>query len=61
MTNPLEVFSGVLILRRVAAPHLAAGQAHSQMYPAIATSHTVFAYVFVGFGKLHIHQVIAFK
>ena len=60
MTDPLEVFSGVLILRRITASHVPANQAHSQMYPAVANVHAVFAYVLVRSGELHFHQVIAF-
>jgi hypothetical protein len=59
MTDPLEVFSGVLILRRIAASHLPADQAHSQMYPAVPNFHAVFAYVLVRSDELHFHQVIA--
>lgn len=40
MTTRFIVTTGVLIFRRIAAQHLAAGLADAQVYPAIVNTHT---------------------
>lgn len=41
MTTRLIVTTGVLIFRRIAAQHLAAGLTDVQVYPAIVDTHTL--------------------
>jgi hypothetical protein len=47
MTRHVEVLSGVLILRRIAASHVAASHAQSKMNPRIAHLQALFAPVSV--------------
>lgn len=47
MLGVVKVLGGVLILRGIAAAHLAALQAHSQMHPGVAGLDALFADVLV--------------
>ena len=45
MVGGVEVPGGVLVLRRVAAANMAAGEAKAQVYPAVADLQTLLAAV----------------
>ncbi|CAA9259620.1 MAG: hypothetical protein AVDCRST_MAG93-2129 [uncultured Chloroflexia bacterium] len=45
MLGCTEVFGGVLVLRRVAAAHMAAAQAHAQVNPGVAQLEALLAAV----------------
>jgi hypothetical protein len=43
----VEVFRGVLVLRRITAGHISADETHAQMHPRVAQLHALVAHVFV--------------
>jgi len=51
MFRAMEVFSGMLVLGRIAAPYVAADQAHPQMDPAVSHFYALVTLVFVGLSK----------
>jgi hypothetical protein len=57
---PVEMLGRVLVLRRIAASYVSAGEAHAKVYPRIAGFHTVFTDVFACFLDLDLVQVRAF-
>ena len=56
----VEVFRGVLVLRRVAASDLAARQAKAKMNPRIACFNAFFANMFGGLFHLDLVEMAAF-
>ena len=50
MPDRMKVLRGVLVLRRIAAAHVPADQAHAKMYPAVAHLHALFTNVLAGLG-----------
>jgi len=44
----MKVFAGMFVLRGIAASHVPAYKAHSQMYPAVSHLHALFANVRTG-------------
>jgi hypothetical protein len=60
MAAVLEVFGGVLVLRRIAAPHVPADHAHPQVNPGVAHFHALFADMRAGGGELDLIQMLAF-
>jgi hypothetical protein len=57
----VEVFRGVLVLGRVATPHMPARQAQAQVNPFIAGLNAVLTDMFVGFRDFDLVQVSAFR
>ncbi len=60
MLGFVEVFGGVLILGRVATPHLPTDEAQAQVDPCIPHFHALFADMFVGFSKFDLVEMGAF-
>jgi hypothetical protein len=59
MVRRVKVLGGVLVLGRVAAPYVAAGEAPAQMDPGVAHFETLFATRGAGFDSMDIFQVSA--
>ncbi len=59
VARALEVPGGVLVLRGVAAPHMAAGETCAQMHPGVAERDAFFADVDFGRGVMAIGKVFA--
>jgi hypothetical protein len=57
----VKVFGGVLILRGIAAPHVAARHAQAQMDPAISQLQTFFTSVSAGLYFSNLVQMSAFR
>jgi hypothetical protein len=55
----VEMFGGVFVLRRVAAPHMPALKAQAQVNPCVAGFHTVLAHVLIRLSNLDLIQVRA--
>src|SRR5258708_3216180 len=60
MAAVLKMFSGVLILRRIAAAHMPPGHAHAQVNPGVTDFDAVFTDLLVGFRDLDLIQMFAF-
>jgi hypothetical protein len=59
MLGLMKVFSRVLILGRIAAAHLSAGQAQSQMNPGVADLETLLASAFIGVFEFDLIEMFA--
>jgi hypothetical protein len=59
MLGFMEVLGGVLILGRIAAAHLAAYQAQSQMHPGVAYLQAFLASAFVGVFEFDLIEMFA--
>jgi hypothetical protein len=55
----MEVFGGVLVLRRITASHMPAGHAHAKVNPSVADFYAVFANVLVRGCDLDLIQMLA--
>jgi hypothetical protein len=56
----VEMFGGVLVLGRVAAPHMSADETQTQVNPGITRLYAVFAYMLVRLFDFDLVQVRAF-
>jgi hypothetical protein len=56
----VEMFGGVLVLGRVAAPHMSADETQAQVNPGITSLDAVFAYMLVRLCDFDLVQVRAF-
>jgi hypothetical protein len=59
MMNVVEMFGGVLVLRRVATSNVSARQAHPEMHPRVTDLHTVFTDMLGGLGYFDLIEVSA--
>ncbi len=53
----VKVLRGVLVLRRIAAPHMAASQTETQVNPGISSLNAIFANVLVGILEFDLIQM----
>ncbi len=60
MVGVMEMFGGVLVLRGVAATHVAADHAQAQVNPGVAHFDALSADVDIGGGEFDLVQVLAF-
>jgi hypothetical protein len=60
MLCSVKMFCGMLVLRRVAAAYLPAGETHAKVNPRIAGFGTFFTLTFIGFSYLDLIKVGAF-
>ena len=60
MLGLMKVFRRVLILRRVAAAHLAANHAQAQVNPGVADFYALFADMLIGGAYFDLVQMLAF-
>ena len=60
MLRSVEMLGRVLVLRRVAAAHMSAGETQAQMNPGVARFHTIFAHMLVRFLDFDLVQVRTF-
>lgn len=61
MLGGMEVLSGMLVLRRIAAADVTANLTHPQLYPAVANLEALFAPLRMGFYILNLINVRAFR
>ena len=59
MLRGVKMFGGVLVLGRVAAADVAAGEAHPQMDPSVSDLQTIFTAARAGFDVADFLQVFA--
>jgi hypothetical protein len=59
MVHFVKVFSRVLVLGRIAAPHMSARQTQAQMHPGIAHLYAFFANMYVGVLNFNLIQMRA--
>jgi hypothetical protein len=60
MLRPMIVFGGVLVLGRVAAANLPAGETHAKVNPRVTFFDALFTLVLLGFSNLNLIEVGAF-
>src|SRR5579863_9044532 len=60
MLRGVKMFRGVLVLGRVAAAHVAAGETHAQVHPGVSDLEAVFTAARAGFDVANFLQVFAF-
>jgi hypothetical protein len=59
MMLPVKMFRSVLVLRRITAADVPAGQAKAQVYPRVADLNAIFADMFAGCFDLDLIQMRA--
>jgi hypothetical protein len=60
MLRPMEMFGGMLVLRRVATANVSARKTHAEVDPRIAGLSAFFALMFVGFPYLDLIEMCTF-